>query len=257
MLDRPGCGGSPARPYNGDSLQAEGDDMSRRLRERHEGLLRDEVCAPARQARGLLPRRPLLPQPLLRRHVEPGLPERLPDAQRPRPTCCASGPSCPTTWTARTWSGRGAPDQPGERRPTCAASTSWPSRSPSRTTTSTSCGCCAWPGYRCGRPTGGRAIPLVVMGGSALFLNPEPLAPFADLVAVGEGEALVPRMMDALQGAPTRAPRLDALTEKDGFYVRRATRSATTPTARWPPTTARAGSSASAAGRTRWRCRSR
>ena len=34
--------------------------------------------------------------------------------------------------------------------------------------------------------------PVVVLGGAAVFLNPEPLAPFADLIAVGEGEALVP-----------------------------------------------------------------
>ena len=65
----------------------------------------------------------------------------------------------------------------------------------------------------------GPGDPLVVMGGSALFLNPEPLAPFADLVAVGEGEALVPRMMDALQGASDARTALRGLTEKDGFYV--------------------------------------
>src|SRR5262245_6113636 len=40
--------------------------------------------------------------------------------------------------------------------------------------------------------------PIVVFGGSAVFLNPEPLAPFADFMAVGEGEALVPAMMEAL-----------------------------------------------------------
>jgi radical SAM superfamily enzyme YgiQ (UPF0313 family) len=61
--------------------------------------------------------------------------------------------------------------------------------------------------------------PIVIMGGSALFLNPEPLAPFADLVAVGEGEAMVPRMMDALQGAVDPRHGLDGLTAKDGFYV--------------------------------------
>jgi radical SAM superfamily enzyme YgiQ (UPF0313 family) len=61
--------------------------------------------------------------------------------------------------------------------------------------------------------------PLVVLGGSALFLNPEPLAPFADLVAVGEGEALVPGMMDALQGASDLRRAIDGLKEKDGFYV--------------------------------------
>jgi radical SAM superfamily enzyme YgiQ (UPF0313 family) len=61
--------------------------------------------------------------------------------------------------------------------------------------------------------------PLVVLGGAAVFLNPEPLAAFADLIAVGEGEALVPRLMDALLGAPTAREGLHALREKDGFYV--------------------------------------
>jgi radical SAM superfamily enzyme YgiQ (UPF0313 family) len=59
----------------------------------------------------------------------------------------------------------------------------------------------------------------VVLGGAAVFLNPEPLAPFADLIAVGEGEALVPRMMDALLGAPDPRRALDTLQAKDGFYV--------------------------------------
>jgi radical SAM superfamily enzyme YgiQ (UPF0313 family) len=61
--------------------------------------------------------------------------------------------------------------------------------------------------------------PLVLMGGAALFLNPEPLAPFADLIAVGEGEALVPKMMDALMGAPSPRAGLPLLGPKDGFYV--------------------------------------
>jgi radical SAM superfamily enzyme YgiQ (UPF0313 family) len=65
----------------------------------------------------------------------------------------------------------------------------------------------------------GKDDPLVILGGSALFLNPEPLAPFADLVAVGEGEALVPKMMEALLGASDPRRGLDALGEKDGFYV--------------------------------------
>jgi radical SAM superfamily enzyme YgiQ (UPF0313 family) len=65
----------------------------------------------------------------------------------------------------------------------------------------------------------GEDDPLVILGGSALFLNPEPLAPFADLVAVGEGEALVPKMMEALLGAPDPRRGLDGLVEKDGFYV--------------------------------------
>ena len=65
----------------------------------------------------------------------------------------------------------------------------------------------------------GQGDPLVILGGSAMFLNPEPLAPFADMVAVGEGEALVPAMMQALLGAPDPRRGLDSLLEKDGFYV--------------------------------------
>ena len=47
--------------------------------------------------------------------------------------------------------------------------------------------------------------PLVVLGGAAMFLNPEPLAAFADLIAVGEAEPMVPRMMEALLGADRSA----------------------------------------------------
>ncbi len=61
--------------------------------------------------------------------------------------------------------------------------------------------------------------PLVIFGGAAMFLNPEPLAPFADLVAVGEGEPMVPRMMNALLGAAEPRKGLDLLQPKDGFYV--------------------------------------
>jgi len=65
----------------------------------------------------------------------------------------------------------------------------------------------------------GPGDPVVVLGGAALFLNPEPLAPFADLIAVGEGEALVPRMVEALAGAADPRRGIEPLTEKDGFYV--------------------------------------
>jgi radical SAM superfamily enzyme YgiQ (UPF0313 family) len=61
--------------------------------------------------------------------------------------------------------------------------------------------------------------PLVILGGAATFLNPEPLAPFADLVAVGEGEPMVPRMMEALLGASDPRKGLDALPPREGFYV--------------------------------------
>jgi len=61
--------------------------------------------------------------------------------------------------------------------------------------------------------------PVVILGGAAMFLNPEPLAPFADLVAVGEGEPIVPRMMEALLGAADPRKGLEGLQPKDGFYV--------------------------------------
>jgi len=61
--------------------------------------------------------------------------------------------------------------------------------------------------------------PLVILGGAAMFLNPEPLAPFADLVAVGEGEPIVPRMMEALLGGADPRKGLESLQPKDGFYI--------------------------------------
>ena len=39
--------------------------------------------------------------------------------------------------------------------------------------------------------------PLVVIGGAVTFVNPEPLAPFADVIAAGEAELLVPALVDA------------------------------------------------------------
>jgi radical SAM superfamily enzyme YgiQ (UPF0313 family) len=61
--------------------------------------------------------------------------------------------------------------------------------------------------------------PLVLLGGSAMFLNPEPLSPFADLIAIGEAEAMVPRLLEALAGASEPRAALPELSEKHGFYV--------------------------------------
>ena len=46
--------------------------------------------------------------------------------------------------------------------------------------------------------------PLVVLGGAVTFVNPEPLAPFVDVVAAGEGEALVPALIEVLGSASNR-----------------------------------------------------
>jgi radical SAM superfamily enzyme YgiQ (UPF0313 family) len=63
--------------------------------------------------------------------------------------------------------------------------------------------------------------PLVVIGGAVTFVNPEPLAPFADVIAAGDGELLVPSLIDALADVGTRdRPRLlERLAQERGCYV--------------------------------------
>ena len=61
--------------------------------------------------------------------------------------------------------------------------------------------------------------PLVVIGGAVTFVNPEPLAPFADVIAAGEGEALVPPLLGAFQAAADRDDLLRRLARERGFYV--------------------------------------
>src|SRR6476661_1434484 len=53
--------------------------------------------------------------------------------------------------------------------------------------------------------------PLVVVGGAVTFVNPEPLAPFADVIAAGEGEALVPAIGRAVSAAGDRRETLRLL----------------------------------------------
>jgi radical SAM superfamily enzyme YgiQ (UPF0313 family) len=61
--------------------------------------------------------------------------------------------------------------------------------------------------------------PLVVIGGAVTFVNPEPLAPFADVIAAGEGEMLVPALTAAIDGATDRDDLLRRLVSERGFYV--------------------------------------
>ncbi|MEB3322491.1 MAG: radical SAM protein [Synechococcaceae cyanobacterium] len=63
--------------------------------------------------------------------------------------------------------------------------------------------------------------PIVFGGGPVLTANPEPLAPFLDVVLLGDGEELLPAFLDALQelrGLP-RAERLRQLARLPGVYV--------------------------------------
>jgi radical SAM superfamily enzyme YgiQ (UPF0313 family) len=61
--------------------------------------------------------------------------------------------------------------------------------------------------------------PLVLIGGAVTFVNPEPLAPFAEVIAAGEGEVLVPALERAFREATGRADLLRRLAAERGFYV--------------------------------------
>jgi radical SAM superfamily enzyme YgiQ (UPF0313 family) len=61
--------------------------------------------------------------------------------------------------------------------------------------------------------------PLVAIGGAVTFVNPEPLAPFADVIAAGEGEVLIPSLMTAIGAASDRDDLLCRLAADRGFYV--------------------------------------
>ncbi|HET6923530.1 MAG TPA: radical SAM protein [Anaeromyxobacteraceae bacterium] len=66
-------------------------------------------------------------------------------------------------------------------------------------------------------------FPLVVAGGIAVQMNPEPVAPFLDLFLVGEGEELLPPFLEAMRdlaaARPDRAEALRALSRLPGAYV--------------------------------------
>src|SRR5438067_7897088 len=62
--------------------------------------------------------------------------------------------------------------------------------------------------------------PLVLMGGVCAFSNPEPMAPFMDAIAVGEGEELVTELIERYrEGDGDRKTLLDALAAVEGIYV--------------------------------------
>jgi radical SAM superfamily enzyme YgiQ (UPF0313 family) len=69
------------------------------------------------------------------------------------------------------------------------------------------------------RREAGRSYPLVLAGGPITFLNPEPMVPFLDIVAVGEAEVLLPPLTEALRARLSRAELLEALGAEEGFYV--------------------------------------
>ena len=118
---------------------------------------------------------------------------------------------------------------PSSRRRRSATSTSSRSPSPSSGTTPTSSRCCGWPACRSRAEARTRHDPLVVIGGAVTFVNPEPLAPFADVIAAGEGEVLIPALMRAIGDASDRAATSYAGSPPSAASTsRRSTTSATT-----------------------------
>jgi radical SAM superfamily enzyme YgiQ (UPF0313 family) len=61
--------------------------------------------------------------------------------------------------------------------------------------------------------------PLIMIGGAVTFVNPEPLALFADVIAAGEGEALIPPLLQAFKTASDRDDLLHRLARERGFYI--------------------------------------
>src|SRR6478735_82611 len=65
-----------------------------------------------------------------------------------------------------------------------------------------------------------RHDPLIVMGGASSFLNPEPIAEFTDVIGVGEGEILGPKLIDIILEHESKEEVLLALARQGrGFYV--------------------------------------
>jgi radical SAM superfamily enzyme YgiQ (UPF0313 family) len=62
--------------------------------------------------------------------------------------------------------------------------------------------------------------PVVLMGGVCAFSNPEPMAPFMDVIVVGEGEELVGELVSAYRARRSdREGFLDAMAAIPGVYV--------------------------------------
>jgi radical SAM superfamily enzyme YgiQ (UPF0313 family) len=61
--------------------------------------------------------------------------------------------------------------------------------------------------------------PLIIAGGAALFLNPEPVADFMDLICLGEAEVIIPPLLELLRSAGDRQGLLNNACHRPGIYV--------------------------------------
>jgi len=65
----------------------------------------------------------------------------------------------------------------------------------------------------------GPGDPVIVVGGSCAMINPLTLSEFVDIFALGAAENLLPQLLPALAGEPSREAVLERLAGVDGFYV--------------------------------------
>lgn len=61
--------------------------------------------------------------------------------------------------------------------------------------------------------------PLIVAGGPLTFSNPLPLAPFVDVIAMGESEELIHELLELWEATPKREDLLAALARRPGWLV--------------------------------------
>ncbi|TMB28813.1 MAG: radical SAM protein [Deltaproteobacteria bacterium] len=65
----------------------------------------------------------------------------------------------------------------------------------------------------------GESDPLVVCGGPLTFSNPVPLAPFADLIVLGEAEESIHELCEALRSGLSKHAILETLGKRPGLWV--------------------------------------
>lgn len=65
----------------------------------------------------------------------------------------------------------------------------------------------------------GPSDPIVLAGGPALTINPEPAALIFDAVVIGEGEEVAQEILEVLKSGGSREEKLQALSQLEGIYV--------------------------------------
>ncbi|MFA5374775.1 MAG: radical SAM protein [Dehalococcoidia bacterium] len=67
----------------------------------------------------------------------------------------------------------------------------------------------------------GPSHPIIISGGPCITANPEPLAPFFDVFAIGEGEVVLPPLIKAIteMAGESRDALLKAISKINGMYV--------------------------------------